>query len=70
MSDSNRTPREPCTGCGCTDWLEAHFVLGRLWCTPCWQGSQRPAVSMVPTKSQAAQLSLWIAGSPARGARL
>jgi hypothetical protein len=70
QSAANRTSgtnREPCCGCGCVDWLEARWHLGRIWCRVCWEGSQRPATSMVPTKSQAAQLSLWIAGQP--GAR-
>jgi len=64
-----RARREPCCGCGCTDWLEGHFALGRLWCLTCWQGSQRPAVAMPPTAEGRAQLDLWIAGQPSRGAR-
>jgi len=63
-----RAQREPCSGCGCTDWLEGHFALGRLWCPTCWQGSQRPAAHMLPTLEGRAQLDLWMRG-PQRGAR-
>jgi hypothetical protein len=63
-----RTPREPCTGCGCTDWLEGRFSMGRLWCITCWEGSQHPAAAMPPNTNERRQLSLWIAGQASRGA--
>jgi hypothetical protein len=59
-----RAQREPCCGCSCTDWVEAHYSLGRIWCLTCYQGSQRPATSMVPTPAGRAQLELWIRGAP------
>jgi hypothetical protein len=54
--------RDCCDLCGAAaDTM--HFFAGRLWCLECWQGRE-PAASMPPTKSQAAQLSLWIRGAP------
>jgi hypothetical protein len=66
MLETTCTPREPCSGCSCTDWVEAHFALGRLWCLTCWQGSQRTAVAMPPTKAQQRSLLDWIAPQPRR----
>jgi hypothetical protein len=60
-----RTPREPCTFCGATDWGEAHFVFGRIVCLTCWRG-QRPAKAMPPTPSEQRQLALWMAPQPRR----
>jgi hypothetical protein len=56
MPDS--TTRDCCDICGAASDV-FHWAMGRLWCEECWQGRE-PAVSMVPTKSQAAQLSLWM----------
>jgi hypothetical protein len=58
--------KEPCAGCSCTDWQQAHFTQGgRLLCELCWQG-QRPATAMPPTPEGRAQLELWC--QPHRGA--
>jgi hypothetical protein len=61
MIGTATTNREPCAGCGCTDWVEGHFALGRLWCLTCWQGSQRPAVAMPPTPHGQQVIADWIA---------
>jgi hypothetical protein len=54
-----RLGKEPCNGCGCTDYQVAHFIAGRLLCEEkCWQGRE-PAVHMPPTPEGRAQLDLW-----------
>jgi hypothetical protein len=61
--------KEPCSGCGCVDWLEARFSMGRLWCITCWQGSQRPAISKPPTPAEQRSIADWLAPLK-QGARL
>jgi hypothetical protein len=67
MSDPTSSARMPCDLCGSQTWEgDAHFIMGKLWCSECWAG-QQPAVAMPPTASQRHQLELWV--RPHRGAQ-
>ena len=52
--------REPCCGCSCTDYTEAHYAAGRLVCSTCWSGRE-PPVAMPPTPAQREALARWCA---------
>ncbi|MGA7741187.1 MAG: hypothetical protein WBP56_14485 [Polyangia bacterium] len=69
MTSTATANREPCATCGTTAWVEAVFSNGALYCADCAAEIRRVQESpaMPPTKSQAAQLSLWM--QPHRGAR-